>query len=475
MAVESENIQTLMEWLARNSPVRSAVTCADALAEKLAAVVFQGDTQWTDRPDQADGYRDALGTWLATDSGHEQQFAALTAPHADPTMFVDWFLPVVAGWESLSAGQQSTAGQNGGDSADVDPGRYSEPARDEGYGLTYRYDHQAGAYEWYDEDGQTWRDQTWADQRAASGSGATTHAPSSEPGAGPAPEWDENWKMFYRVDAGGAYQFADAVTPGDKSSGWAENWLSREQVVARTAGSSHAKTHSASAPQAGSTHAQQPARSAQGQQDSALSGAHWAALFPSLGNDITHLDGDFGPRVGAFITAMKDAGIEVVVVGARRSPERAYLMHWSYEIYKNGVSAQHADQAANKHKGVAIRWEHTDANGAYDPKASLEGAKSLYHALNVAENLAVAPALTSNHITGRAVDMTAVWHKDSITIRMADGTDAVITTTGAGERTDDNPDLHKVGESYGVIHFASEKGAKTIPAGDRNHWSYNGH
>lgn len=255
MAVESENVRTVMEWLAQDGPVRSdGGPAAGALAEKLAAVVFQGDAQWPDRPDQADGYRDALSVWLAVDSGLEQQFAALTTPDADPRMFVDWFLTVVTGWESLDSPQQSAAAEDGGDAAGAEPGRYSEPARDDGYGLTYRYDHQAGVYEWYDEVGQTWQDQTWADQYAAGGSGATGYAsadayptadspsaaplaavaPAASAATAPAPAWDENWKMFYRVDADGMYQFADAVIPGDKSSGWDETWLSHEQVVERT-------------------------------------------------------------------------------------------------------------------------------------------------------------------------------------------------------------------------------------------------
>jgi len=236
MAVDSENVRKLMEWLAQDSPVRSSVTAADALVEKLAAVVFQGDAQWTERPDQADGYRDALSSWLATDSGHEQQFVALTTPDADPGVFVDWFLPVVAAWESMAAGQQSAVAQGSGDLAGVEPGRYSEPARDDGYGLTYRYDHQAGVYEWYDESGQMWQDQAWADQHAADGPGATTKAPGDDSHARPEPEWDENWKMFYRVDAGGAYQFADAVIAGDRTSGWDGQWFSQEQAVARTVG-----------------------------------------------------------------------------------------------------------------------------------------------------------------------------------------------------------------------------------------------
>jgi hypothetical protein len=235
MAVESENVQKLMEWLAPESPARSTLATAEILAQKLAAVVFHDDAQWADRPDQADSYRDTLSAWFAADGGHEQQFAALTAPDADPGTFVDWFLPVVTGWE-VAAGQQSAAAQDGGDGATSEQGRYSEPARDDTYGLTYRYDHEDGVYEWYDEAGHTWQNQAWADQHAVGGQSATAQAPETSSPADPAPEWDENWNMFYRVDAGGAYQFADAVTPGDRSSGCGDTWLSHEQVLARAAG-----------------------------------------------------------------------------------------------------------------------------------------------------------------------------------------------------------------------------------------------
>jgi hypothetical protein len=255
VAVDKENVQKLMEWLAQDSPVRSDVS-AEALAEKLTAVVFQGDAQWADRPDQADDYRDSLNSWLSTDSSHEQQFVALTAPDADPGMFVDWFLSVVAGWESQAAGQQSATAADGNPAAGAEQGRYSEPARDDAYGLTYRYDLQSGVYEWYDEVGQTWQDQAWADQHAAGGPGAAAQAPAADSAADPAPMWDENWKMFYRVDATGAYQFADAVTPGDESSGCGETWLSQEQVLAR---------------------AEQPPQSAGGSLDTSGAGPHAAA------------------------------------------------------------------------------------------------------------------------------------------------------------------------------------------------------
>jgi len=249
----------------------------------------------------------------------------------------------------------------------------------------------------------------------------------------------------------------------------------RKPASSRAAGSVHAQARPASAPQAGTMHVHPSAiASANGQEDPALSGAHWSVLFPSLGNDIKHLDDDFGPRVARFIEAMKNAGIEVVVVGARRSPERAYLMHWSYKIFKEGSSAKEADLDKSRPAGVDIRWQHTDEHGEYDPEASARAAGALYHALGIATKLGVEPALKSNHIAGLAVDMTTTWRKDSITIRRADGTEVVITTSSASERTDNNPDLHEVAESYGVIHFASQKGAKSLSAGDKNHWSHDG-
>jgi hypothetical protein len=275
MAVEPQNVRILMGWLAQDSHVRSEVAAAGMLGEKLAQVVFQGDAQWADRPDQIDGYCDTLNAWLATDSGNEQQFIALTVPEADPAAFVDWFLQVVTEWESRAAGQQTGAQQTTGDPSAAEPGRYSEPARADNYGLTCRYDSQAGVYEWYDEAGQTWRDQAWADQHAADATGGAgaagpgAQAPAADASAESAPEWDENWKMFYRVDSGGAYQFADAVTPGERASGCSGTWLSHDQV---------ARTTTEQAAEQATEHAtEQVTGQATGQQQSLATDPHAAA------------------------------------------------------------------------------------------------------------------------------------------------------------------------------------------------------
>lgn len=282
MAVESDHVQQVMTWLAQDGPARTANAGAEALVQKLAVVVFEGDAQWPERPDRVDAYCDALSTWLGADAS---QFTELTKPDADPDAFIDWFQPVVDGWESAAptglanpnfdgtvgtefyrfdeAAQEyqysSSVDGAGGDWATYDQRRYSEPAKDDSYGLNYRYDRKDQVYEWYDEPGQTWRNQAWADQHAADAQGAANAQPSPSPAtgtfAGPAPEWDENWRMYYRVDSGGAYQFADAVTPGDKSSGCGDTWLSQEQASARGAGHQQSATSTSTSTSAPEPHA----------------------------------------------------------------------------------------------------------------------------------------------------------------------------------------------------------------------------
>jgi hypothetical protein len=268
MALESANVETLQAWLADGGVVRSEHMSAATLAEKLAVVVFDGDSGWPSSA-EVDAYRDALRDWFAGDSGGEAQFVALTAPDAAPGALVDWFLPVVLAWEKRGAPEKGSAQdkddgaaqgggfgnpsfdgtpgtefyrqdaatgeylyserEQGGDWASYEKRRYSEPAQDENYHLDYRFDRRDKVYEWYDEAGKAWRDQTWADLAAAARHTASPEAP----GAGPAAEWDENWGMFYRVGPGGVYEFADAVAPGDQSSGCGTVWLSHEQILAR--------------------------------------------------------------------------------------------------------------------------------------------------------------------------------------------------------------------------------------------------
>jgi hypothetical protein len=80
------------------------------------------------------------------------------------------------------------------------------------------------------------------------------------------------------------------------------------------------------------------------------------------------------------------------------------------------------------------------------------------------QNLSVAPALASKHISGTAVDMAIGWAGD-LTISRRDGRTVTITSQ---PRSGMNADLKTVGATYGVLKFVG--GATDIP-----HWSDDGH
>ncbi|GGN28026.1 hypothetical protein [Streptomyces fuscichromogenes] len=251
MAVESENVEQLREWLAQGGPVRSACTAADVLADKLAVVVFESDAQWPERADQVDDYRDRLRDRFADDTTRAYHFVELTAPGADPDVFVDWFLRVVTEWEQtapdgagLGLPNPHTDGTPGTEYYRLDPvtqeylyaptadshdwatydrRRYAEPTHHHAYGLDYRYDRLDSVHQWYDETTATWQDQAWADEHAA------------REDAGPVPRWDHDWQMFHRVGRDGTHEFADAVTPGDRFSGCGDTWLTHAEVLERDA------------------------------------------------------------------------------------------------------------------------------------------------------------------------------------------------------------------------------------------------
>ena len=209
MAVQSENVERLMGWLAGGSPARSAHAAAEPLVAKLAALVFQGDMGWPDRTDRVDAYRDALAGWFAGDTGQESAFGDLTRADDDPGALIEWFLPVVGEWEKWAAHNESGATQGGAAAGLPNPNSDGTPGTE-----FYRYDEATGQ-------------NLYAARRHGQASAA------QDPADGALPEWDENWKMFYRVGPGGVYEFADAVTPGDQSSGCANEWLSHEQVLQR--------------------------------------------------------------------------------------------------------------------------------------------------------------------------------------------------------------------------------------------------
>ena len=167
----------------------------------------------------------------------------------------------------------------------------------------------------------------------------------------------------------------------------------------------------------------------------------------------------FRANLTAFIAALRAAGATVNVAATLRPPQRAHLMHWCWSIAK----AKTDPRAVPALDGVAIAWAHDDDQGGFDAAASLAAAQAMVAAYGM-QNLAVAPALSSKHIAGTAVDMAISW-TDTLTIANQDGTTMAITSL---PRSGMNPDLKTVGKTYGVIKFVG--GAADIP-----HWSDDGH
>lgn len=200
--------------------------------------------------------------------------------------------------------------------------------------------------------------------------------------------------------------------------------------------------------------------------DCTLSGPSWVSQFPTS-TSLSSLAPTFQTDVSNFINAMQQAGITVSIDATRRPLQRAYLMHYAYTI-ANGTDAAPNVPAfvpVKSQPAVDICWVHTDANGNYDPTASITAAQQMLTAYGISSNLKVPPALKSLHTRGEAIDMKTVWSGKSITINDASGN---AVTIDARPHSGLNSTLISVGATYGVIHFIN--GAK-----DPNHWSVNGH
>ena len=71
------------------------------------------------------------------------------------------------------------------------------------------------------------------------------------------------------------------------------------------------------------------------------------------------------------------------------------------------------------------------------------------------------PSLSSNHISGKAIDMDIAW-AGKIKLKKKDGTEVEVEYNSD---VNANTTLHDVGASYGVKKLKS----------DAPHWSYDGH
>jgi len=183
-----------------------------------------------------------------------------------------------------------------------------------------------------------------------------------------------------------------------------------------------------------------------------LSGQAWVSRFPTS-RSVDDLAEPFRTSVRRFLAAVRAAGASATVADTLRPPERAYLMHFSFAIAREDFDPALVDPMP----GVDIQWVHPDSPIVPSRKASKDAAEQMVQGYQIAFK----PVLKSRHTQALAIDMSITW-AGTLVIARADNTLVAITGT---PRNGDNPLLHTVGATYGVIKLVR----------DPPHWSVDGH
>ena len=186
------------------------------------------------------------------------------------------------------------------------------------------------------------------------------------------------------------------------------------------------------------------------------SGRQWVAWADENAQNSTSLDDlvePFRTNAKAFAKALQDAGAIVIIGTTKRSARRAYLFHWCWLIGLGKAKPSEATVMA----GVDIEWDHGD------PVKTKSGAREMIDGFGLAvpPRSTNAPALTSLHIVGKAVDFSATW-TGILEVKKKDGTEVAVPFLPDVNK---NTTLHAVGASYGVLKLAT----------DAPHWSIDGH
>ena len=178
----------------------------------------------------------------------------------------------------------------------------------------------------------------------------------------------------------------------------------------------------------------------------------WANTHAQNSSKIADLVEPFRTQSIEFVTALGAAGAKVDITATKRSSRRAYLFHWSWKIALGKCQPSDATALAE----VDIDWDHGD------DAASRAGALEMVDGFGLAvpPRSVNAPALTSNHITGQAIDMNITW---TGTINITDKLGRITAIPFMAD-VNANRALHNVGASYGVLKLAT----------DAPHWSVNG-
>ena len=184
-----------------------------------------------------------------------------------------------------------------------------------------------------------------------------------------------------------------------------------------------------------------------------LSGAKWwrryQGKFPNR-RGLEYLEEDFRQKATAFVTALRKAGASVSIGTTRRSRIRAHLMHYSWRLARGEIRASDIPSLA----GLQIEWDHGDE------KASRRAAQEMVQLFNMAH----IASLSSNHIRGKAIDMTISWQGKGDLAIAVPGQAEPHTIRSIPRNGAKNRELHRIGAKYGVKKLL----------GDAPHWSHNG-
>lgn len=184
---------------------------------------------------------------------------------------------------------------------------------------------------------------------------------------------------------------------------------------------------------------------------SSLSGKKWwqanQAKYPNS-REVSDLEPGFRDRVESFIAVLRDAGAVVMVSSTLRNATRAHLMHYSWKVANGDL----APADVPKRAGLTIDWDHGDLDTS---RAAAKEMVQLFGMAHIA-------SLSSNHIKGKAIDMTISWKG---TLALAVSAPTITQIESSPRSGDKNRELHEVGASaFGVYKLRS----------DPPHWSYNG-
>ena len=181
-----------------------------------------------------------------------------------------------------------------------------------------------------------------------------------------------------------------------------------------------------------------------------LSGAAWwhanQAKYPNS-EKVDDLEPKFRAKVKAFLAALAEAGIHPNIESTRRSKERAYLMHYCWEMAKRHTPPEKVPP----YPGIKIVWDHGDA--AKSKKAAQEMVDLF--------GMDYMASLTSNHIKGLAIDMKFYW-KGTLKIR----------EEGRGGRGNQGHAPQRPGQPFDASGRHSYGVVKLV--GDAPHWSVDG-